>query len=343
MSESASNKAFIESHGGGDAVWLVTGVAGFIGSHLLHALLLADQTVRGIDNFSTGSRANLDDVQGMVSAAQWQRFQLHSEDVQDQEACRRATSGVSYVLHQAALGSVPRSLKDPVATHRANVDGFLNMLVSARDADVRQFVYASSSSVYGDHPSLPKQEDKTGRPLSPYALSKCINEQYAQIFHQSYGMRSRGLRYFNVFGARQDPNGAYAAVIPRFALALLRGEESEIYGDGETSRDFCYIDNVVEANLRAALVPEGREQDVFNVAVGEQTTLLQLYDALRAAAAQLGVEGPQKPKHLEFRPGDVRHSLADISHARETLGYEPKVKVGEGLVLTMKWYHQRFF
>ncbi len=320
--------------------WLVTGVAGFIGSNLLETLLKLDQRVVGMDNFATGFQRNLDEVRELVEADQWARFRFIEGDVRDLDTCRRGCEGVDRVLHQAALGSVPRSLADPIATNAANVDGFVNMLVAARDAKVKSFVYAASSSTYGDHPGLPKVEDAIGRPLSPYAVTKLVNELYADVFARCYGFDTIGLRYFNVFGPRQDPAGAYAAVIPKWAAALIADEPVVINGDGETSRDFCFVDNAVQANLLAAAAssPEALNQ-VYNVAVGERTTLNQLYAELKRllAAGRPHVERAA-PQHRDFRAGDVRHSLADVSKARRLLGYAPTQRIGEGLELAMPWY-----
>jgi UDP-N-acetylglucosamine 4-epimerase len=322
--------------------WLVTGSAGFIGSHLVEALLRLGQDVVSIDNFATGHRQNLDDVSAAVGAEAARRHTFVEADVTDLGACRAACKGVDIVLHEGALGSVPRSIDDPLATHAANATGFLNLLVAAREAGVRRVVYASSSSVYGDHPALPKVEDATGRPLSPYAVTKQVDELYAEVFERSYAMATAGLRYFNVFGARQDPEGAYAAVIPRWVRAMLKGEPVEIHGDGDTTRDFCHIDNVVQANLLAATV-DGAAGRVYNVAVGERTSL----NALHAALAELVRErhpglSVAPPSYDDFRPGDVRHSLADISRARTYLGYEPTRDFRSGLRVSLPWYEHRF-
>ncbi|MBI1867916.1 MAG: Vi polysaccharide biosynthesis UDP-N-acetylglucosaminuronic acid C-4 epimerase TviC [Methylocystis sp.] len=320
--------------------WLITGVAGFIGSNLLETLLKLDQRVIGLDNFATGFQRNLDEVQTFVSAAQWARFRFSEGDICALEACRRACDGVDYVLHQAALGSVPRSLADPIATNAANVTGFLNILVAARDAQVTSFTYAASSSTYGDHAALPKVEDAIGKPLSPYAVTKYVNELYAEVFARCYGFNTIGLRYFNVFGPRQDPKGAYAAVIPKWTAAMLKGEDVFINGDGETSRDFCFVDNAVQANLLAATTqnPEAINQ-VYNVAVGDRTTLNELYAELhRLLLPRRPRLRDAKPVYRDFRAGDVRHSLADIGKARSLLGYEPIYCVGDGLALAVSWY-----
>lgn len=326
------------------ARWLVTGCAGFIGSHLVETLLKLDQTVVGLDNFATGHRRNLDEVETLVSPGQWRKFHFTEADIRDPEACRQACQEIDFVLHQAALGSVPRSLADPLATNAANIDGFLNMLVAARDAKVRRFVYAASSSTYGDHPDLPKVEESIGRPLSPYAVTKLVNELYAEVFGRCYGFSSIGLRYFNVFGTRQDPEGAYAAVIPCWTRAMLLGEEVIINGDGETSRDFCFVDNAVQANLLAA-TSENRDavNQVYNVALDDRTSLNLLFEMLRDALAKTKPElGKLKPRYSEFRPGDVRHSQADIAKARRLLGYAPTHRLEEGIRAAMPWYVSHF-
>lgn len=318
--------------------WLITGVAGFIGSALLEALLQLDQEVVGLDNFSTGKRENLDDVKGRVSNEQWQRFTFREGDIRSLADCAAACRDVHVVLHEAALGSVPRSIEDPLTTHACNLDGFINMLVAARDAGVKRFVYAGSSSTYGDSPTLPKREDVIGRPLSPYAVTKYVNELYADVFARTYGMSVVGLRYFNVFGRRQDPEGAYAAVIPLWFASLLRGKPVYINGDGETSRDFCHVDNVVQANLLAATA-EDEAAGVYNVAVGERTTLTQLFELIRAQVAERYPDAAKvTPTYRDFRPGDIRHSLADISLARQRLGYAPTKNVREGIREAAAWY-----
>jgi UDP-N-acetylglucosamine 4-epimerase len=319
--------------------WLVTGAAGFIGSNLVEALLRLGQQVTGLDNFATGHRHNLELVRAAVGEDAWTRFAFVEADIRDEAECARACAGVDFVLHQAALGSVSRSIDDPLTTNATNVTGFLNMLVAARDARVKRFVYAASSSTYGDHPDLPKVEDRIGNPLSPYAVTKYVNELYANVFGRTYGMESIGLRYFNVFGPRQDPNGAYAAVIPQWVAALIRNETLRINGDGETSRDFCYIDNVVQANLLSALAPLEAANQVFNIAVNERTSLNQLYgmmrDLLRTRFPHLETHQPQ---YVDFRRGDVRHSQADISKAAALLGYQPTHRIDEGLQQAMAWY-----
>ncbi|MCK0536097.1 NAD-dependent epimerase/dehydratase family protein [Alcanivorax quisquiliarum] len=320
-------------------VWLVTGVAGFIGSNLLETLLKLDQQVIGLDNFATGYQHNLDEVQGLVTPEQWARFRFIEGDIRNLEDCRAACEGVDYVLHQAALGSVPRSIDDPITTNAANIDGFLNMLVAARDAKVESFTYAASSSTYGDHPALPKVEDQIGKPLSPYAVTKYVNELYADVFARTYGFNCIGLRYFNVFGKRQDPNGAYAAVIPKWTAAMIKGEPVFINGDGETSRDFCYIDNAVQANLLAATTTdENARNQVYNVAVGDRTTLNELFEAIRAALKENGVEYDVEPVYRDFRAGDVRHSQADVGKGKMLLGYAPQWKIKNGVASAMVWY-----
>ncbi len=321
-------------------VWLVTGCAGFIGSNLLETLLRMGQKVVGLDNFATGHQYNLDEVQKTVTPQQWENFVFHQGDIRDLEVCRKAVQGANYVLHQAALGSVPRSISDPITTNSVNIDGFLNMLVAARDAKVQSFVYAASSSTYGDHEALPKVEDRIGRPLSPYAVTKYVNELYADVFTRAYGFGSVGLRYFNVFGKRQDPNGAYAAVIPKWVAAMIRGEDVVVNGDGETSRDFCFIDNVVQANILAALAqPDGINQ-VYNVAFNARTSLNELFEYLAKALGNNGIVYDKQPVYSEFRAGDVRHSQADISKAKDLLGYEPMHNIVQGLEVSMPWYTQ---
>ncbi|MBO1017390.1 Vi polysaccharide biosynthesis UDP-N-acetylglucosaminuronic acid C-4 epimerase TviC [Achromobacter sp. SD115] len=320
--------------------WLVTGCAGFIGSNLLETLLKLGQTVTGLDNFATGFQHNLDEVRDSVTPEQWARFTFIEGDIRDLEACRRAVQGVEFVLHQAALGSVPRSLKDPITTNEVNIGGFLNMLVAARDEEVKSFVYAASSSTYGDHPALPKVEENIGKPLSPYAVTKYVNELYADVFARSYGFETVGLRYFNVFGKRQNPNGAYAAVIPKWTAAMIQNEDVTINGDGETSRDFCFVENAVQANILAAMAaPDGRNQ-VYNVAVSGRSTLNQLFGFLVQTLDTQGVAYGKKPVYADFRAGDVRHSQADVSKAGRLLGYEPTHTVLQGLEVAMPWYTQ---
>jgi UDP-N-acetylglucosamine 4-epimerase len=320
--------------------WLITGVAGFIGSNLLEALLKLEQRVVGLDNFATGYQRNLEEVEALVEPSQWARFNFIEGDIRALDDCIRACAGVDCVLHQAALGSVPRSISDPIRTNAANVTGFINMLVAARDAGVQRFVYAASSSTYGDHPGLPKVEDVIGRPLSPYAVTKYVNELYADVFARCYGMETIGLRYFNVFGPRQDPNGAYAAVIPKWTAATIKGEPIYINGDGETSRDFCYVANAVQANLLAATTRNIEAvNQVYNVAVGERTTLNELFGLIRRllAVRDRHFEGV-KPVYRDFREGDVRHSQADIGKAALRLGYAPTHRIANGLELALPWY-----
>jgi len=320
--------------------WLITGVAGFIGSNLLETLLKTDQRVVGLDNFSTGFQHNLDEVTGLVTDAQWQRFTFIEGDIQDIDICRQACKEVDFVLHQAALGSVPRSIEDPITTNANNITGFLNMLVAARDAAVQRFVYAASSSTYGDHPDLPKVEDNIGNPLSPYAVTKLVDELYAQVFARTYGFKTIGLRYFNIFGRRQDPDGAYAAVIPKWFAGLIQEETVYINGDGETSRDFCYIDNCVQANLMAATASDVNASDqVYNVAFGERTSLNELFNLIKERVVDTfpNVKNVE-PVYRDFRAGDVRHSLADISKATRLIGYEPHYSVRQGMDETATWY-----
>jgi UDP-N-acetylglucosamine 4-epimerase len=318
--------------------WLVTGAAGFIGSNLVETLLRNDQHVVGLDNFSTGHQRNLDQVRALVGE-QWQNFRFVNGDIVDLATCQRACEGVDIVLHQAALGSVPRSIEDPLATHHANVTGFVHTLTAARDVKAR-FVYAASSSTYGDHPGLPKVEDEIGRPLSPYAVSKYANELYADVFARCYGVETIGLRYFNIFGPRQDPDGAYAAVIPKWIAAMIRNEDVVINGDGETSRDFCYVENAVQANILSALTTNADAlNQVYNVAVGERTTLKELYEVQRELlVAQFSHLKDRRPRYEDFRVGDVRHSQADIGKAKTLLGYEPTHRIQDGLREAMQWY-----
>ena len=323
--------------------WLVTGVAGFIGSNLLETLLGLDQRVVGLDNFSTGHRHNLDEVRRLISSSQWARFQFIEGDIRHIDDCIRACEGVDYVLHQAALGSVPRSVADPLAANAVNITGFLNMLVASRDGGVKSFTYASSSSVYGDHPGSPKVEDAVGEPLSPYAITKYANELYADVFARSYGFGTIGLRYFNVFGPRQDPNGSYAAVIPKWAAAILEGDVVYINGDGRTSRDFCYVDNAIQANILAAVAEDpAAVNEIYNVTVGEQTTLKELYAHLLNSLAVQSQPEAIKLVYRDFRVGDVRHSRADVGKARRLLGYSPTHTFQRGLAKTARWYRDRF-
>lgn len=318
--------------------WLVTGAAGFIGSNLVETLLTLGQQVVGLDNFATGHQKNLDEVRDSVGDS-WSGFRFIRGDIRSLEDCKIAVKGVDYVLHQAALGSVPRSINDPITTNEINIGGFLNMLVAARDANVKSFTYAASSSTYGDHPALPKVEDVIGNPLSPYAITKYVNELYGDIFSRCYGFQTIGLRYFNIFGRRQDPNGAYAAVVPRWTAAMIAGDEVIINGDGETSRDFCYIENAVQANILAALAtdPEARNQ-VYNVAVSDRTSLNELFSLIRDALAENGIRYEKMPEYRGFRAGDVRHSQADIGKASGLLGYQPAFTVGAGVDVAMPWY-----
>jgi UDP-N-acetylglucosamine 4-epimerase len=320
--------------------WLITGAAGFIGSNLLQTLLELDQQVVGFDNFATGHAANLQEVERSVASAQWHRFRFIEGDIRDHDACRRACDGVDFVLHQAALGSVPRSIQDPITTNSVNIGGFLEMLTAARSAGVKRFVYAASSSTYGDHPGLPKVESLIGKPLSPYAVSKLANELYADVFCSTYGFPSIGLRYFNIFGARQDPDGPYAAVIPKWTAALIHNQPVYINGDGETSRDFCYVANAVQANLLAATTPDPAAlNQVYNVAVGQRTSLNELLEHLRGMLApRFAHLGEFKPIFRDFQPGDVRHSLADVSKAKRLLGYEPTHDISDGLSEAMELY-----
>ncbi len=322
--------------------WLVTGCAGFIGSNLLEQLLKLGQTVVGLDNFATGKQRNLDEVQSLVGNEQWAQFRFIEGDIRDLATCHQVCAGVDYVLHQAALGSVPRSIDDPITSNASNVTGFLNMLVAARDAKVRRFVYAASSSTYGDHPGLPKFEDTIGRPLSPYAVTKYVNELYADVFGRCYGLESIGLRYFNVFGPRQDPDGAYAAVIPKWIAAMLHREPIYINGTGETSRDFCYVQNTIQANLLAATAESAAAvNQVYNVAVNARTDLNDLFALLRNG---LSVRHPAlknvRPVYRDFRAGDVMHSQADIGKAGRLLGYVPTHMIGRGLDEALEWYER---
>jgi UDP-N-acetylglucosamine 4-epimerase len=322
--------------------WLVTGVAGFIGCNLLEALLKLDQRVVGLDNFATGRMINLEQVRDAVGPKRWANFRLVQGDICNLTDCAEAVEGVDYVLHQAALGSVPRSIADPIASNQANINGFLNMLVASRDAGVKRFVYAASSSTYGDHPALPKVEDRIGKPLSPYAVTKYVNELYAEVFARTYDFQSIGLRYFNVFGPHQNPDGAYAAVIPKWISAMLKEEPLFINGDGETSRDFCFVANVIQANLLAAhaVAPDAVNQ-VYNVAVGGRTTLKELHSLIKSELQQrlpgLKIAAPQ---YRDFRAADVRHSLASIEKASSLLGYLPTHTIAQGMAEAMDWYVQ---
>lgn len=318
--------------------WLITGVAGFIGSNLLETLLKLNQNVVGLDNFATGHQYNLDEVQSLVKPKQWENFKFYKGDIRNFEDCQKACAGVDYVLHQAALGSVPRSIADPITTNAANITGFLNMLTAARDAEVKSFTYAASSSTYGDHPALPKVEDNIGKPLSPYAVTKYVNELYAEVFARTYGFKAIGLRYFNVFGKRQDPNGAYAAVIPKWTAAMIAGDDVFINGDGETSRDFCFIENTVQANILAATANDEAKNQVYNVAVGDRTTLNDLFNAIKAALNENDVTYTKEPVYREFRAGDVRHSQANIEKIERNLGYKPTERINKGIYKAVIWY-----
>ena len=321
--------------------WLVTGVAGFIGSNLLETLLKLDQKVVGLDNFATGHQYNLDEVQCLVAPQQWANFSFIEGDIRHFEDCQKACAGVDYVLHEAALGSVPRSIADPITTNTTNISGFLNMLTAARDAKVKSFTYAASSSTYGDHPALPKVEEHIGNPLSPYAVTKYVNELYANVFARTYGFKTIGLRYFNVFGKRQDPNGAYAAVIPKWTAAMIAGDDVYINGDGETSRDFCFIENTVQSNILAATTLNDEANDqVYNVAVGDRTTLNDLFNAINAALNENNVTYTKEPVYREFRAGDVRHSQASVEKIQELLGYDSQFTISEGIEKAMPWYVQ---
>jgi UDP-N-acetylglucosamine/UDP-N-acetylgalactosamine 4-epimerase len=351
------------------STWLITGVAGFIGSNLLEKLLILNQKVVGLDNFDTGHQHNIDQaIQDANEATGEDRSSLFcfiNGDIRELKDCQKAmtwhnnsklninlsentpevqhstlTKSVDFVLHQAALGSVPRSIEDPINTNRANIDGFLNMLVSSKDSNVKRFVYAASSSTYGDHPDLPKVEDKIGNPLSPYAVTKVVNELYASVFAKAYGFKTIGLRYFNIFGKRQDPNGAYAAVIPKWVAAILNKDDVYINGDGETSRDFCYIDNTVQMNLLAATTDNNEATDqVYNVALNDRTSLNKLYQMIEERLIQR-TEGLERkePIYRDFRVGDVRHSQANIDKAQALLDYQPKYMISEGVDEAMDWY-----
>jgi UDP-N-acetylglucosamine 4-epimerase len=323
-------------------IWLVTGVAGFIGSNLLETLLKLNQKVVGLDSFATGHQRNLDEVKSLVSDDQWNNFNFIEGDIRNAQDCEQALmhndTAVDYVLHQAALGSVPRSIADPITTNAANITGFLTMLQAAKEAQVKSFTYAASSSTYGDHPALPKIEENIGKPLSPYAVTKYVNELYAGVYAKTYGFKTIGLRYFNVFGQRQDPDGAYAAVIPKWTASMVKGEEVFINGDGETSRDFCFIENTVQMNILAATAPDEAKDEVYNVAVGDRTTLNELYEAIQLALQQNDIEATSALIYQDFRAGDVRHSQADVSKAVNNLGYQPEFRILEGIAKAMPWY-----
>jgi UDP-N-acetylglucosamine/UDP-N-acetylgalactosamine 4-epimerase len=319
-------------------IWLITGVAGFIGSNLLEHLLKLNQKVIGLDNFSTGHKRNLDQVKTSVNESEWANFKFCEGDICNLDDCIKVVDGVNFVLHQAALGSVPRSMSDPIATNNANISGFLNMLVAARDAKVQSFTYAASSSTYGDHIDLPKKEDIVGNPLSPYAVTKKVNEIYASVFAISYGFKTIGLRYFNVFGKRQDPDGSYAAVIPKWTASMIKGEDVFINGDGETSRDFCFIENTIQMNILSATAPDEAKNNIFNVAVGDRTSLNVLFDTIKNSLISNNTIVTSNKIHRDFRDGDVRHSQADIQKAKDILGYDPKFNINDGISNAMKWY-----
>ncbi len=319
-------------------VWLITGVAGFIGSNILESLLKLNQTVVGLDNFATGHQNNLDEVKSLVSEEQWSRFNFIDGDIRNIDDCKNAVNGVDYVLHQAALGSVPRSIKDPLTSNSTNVSGFLNILDASKEENVKSFTYAASSSTYGDHPALPKLEENIGRPLSPYAVTKYVNELYAGVYARSYNFKTIGLRYFNVFGKRQDPNGAYAAVIPKWTSAMIRGQDVFINGDGETSRDFCFIDNAVQINILAAKAADEAKDNVYNVAVGDRTSLNKLFLNIKNSLIKNGLTVEKAAIYRDFREGDVRHSQADITKAKDMLGYDPAYSIERGIEVAMSWY-----
>lgn len=318
--------------------WLITGVAGFIGSNLLETLLKLNQKVVGLDDFSTGYKKNLTDVRNQLTSAEWSNFRFIEGDICDYDICTSATQNVDYVLHQAALGSVPRSIENPLRTNEVNIKGFLNVLDASRDSGVQSFTYAASSSTYGDHPALPKREENIGNPLSPYAVTKYVNELYASVYARVYGFKAIGLRYFNVFGKRQNPNGAYAAVIPKWVGDIISGEEIFINGDGSTSRDFCFIENVIQMNILAATSNDDARDEVYNVAVGDRNTLNQLFNEIRSSLEKHGYKNIKPPSYRDFRAGDVMHSQADINKAVEKLGYFPEHNLCSGLCLTMPWY-----
>ncbi|MDB9885283.1 NAD-dependent epimerase/dehydratase family protein [Gammaproteobacteria bacterium] len=321
--------------------WLVTGCAGFIGSNLLETLLLLEQKVVGLDNFSTGNKNNLLDVEASVSPSHWKNFQFIEGDITDFSTCLKSCKSVDYVLHQAALGSVPRSIENPINTNYSNIVGHLNMITAAKDCNVKSFTYAASSSSYGDHPDLPKVEDKIGNPLSPYAVTKLVNELYANVFSLAYNFHSIGLRYFNVFGKRQDPGGAYAAVIPRWIRSMIQNEKIFINGDGSTSRDFCFIDNVIQANILSAMHTDLQQSEVFNIAVGGRTSLNELFNLIQTNLKELEISYELSPEHRDFREGDVKHSQASIIKAAKILGYHPEFNIQQGISKTVQWYSCR--
>jgi len=323
-------------------IWLITGVAGFIGSNLLETLLTLNQSVIGMDNFSTGNEENLIEVKSLVTKKQWARFKFIKGDISNFKSCELACEGIDYVLHQAAIGSVPRSIKDPIQTNKSNITGFLNILLASKNANVKSFVYAASSSTYGDHKKLPKKENLIGNPLSPYAVTKYVNELYADVFFRTYGFNTIGLRYFNVFGKRQTPNSAYAAVIPKWIDEIIKNKEVFINGDGKTSRDFCYVENAVQANILAATTNKKIAlNNVYNVAVGDRTSLNQLYGILVEFIKKKNKLDHSKLIYRDFRDGDVRHSQADISKAMQFLGFKPTHKVRQGLKETVEWHFSK--
>ncbi|CAQ86425.1 MULTISPECIES: SDR family oxidoreductase [Photorhabdus] len=327
------------------ATWLITGVAGFIGSNLLETLLKLNQNVIGLDNFATGHKHNLEIIKNLITPEQWQKFHFIEGDIRNLDDCQKASVGVDYILHQAALGSVPRSIEDPITSNATNISGFLNMLVAARDARAKRFVYAASSSTYGDHPELPKIEERIGNPLSPYAVTKYANELYASVFARTYNLQSIGLRYFNVFGPRQDPNGSYAAVIPKWTATMLAGEQIYINGDGKTSRDFCFVANAVQANILAATtINHNAINQVYNVAISQQTTLNELFEMIKSelVANNFNDDNILPAIHRDFRKGDVRHSLADINKASNLLGYKPTHTIRQGIKLATQWYLKEY-
>ena len=323
-------------------IWLITGVAGFIGSNLLEHLLKLDQKVVGLDNYSTGFKSNLDEVKELVTQAQWKKFNFIEGDIQDYPSCVSAVKGIDFVLHQAALGSVPRSITDPLSTNSSNILGFLNILHAAKEEGVHSFTYAASGSTYGDHEALPKLEENIGNPLSPYAVTKYVNELYAGVYARCYGFKTIGLRYFNVFGKHQDPNGAYAAVIPKWTASMIQNKDVYINGDGETSRDFCFIENTVQINILAATAPDRAKDQVYNVAVGDRTSLNELYFFIKTYVEAAGIDVSTNPIFKDFREGDVRHSQANINKAKTLLGYSPDFNISEGIKKTMPWYISRF-
>ena len=323
-------------------VWLITGVAGFIGSNLLEYLLKLDQTIIGLDNFATGHQFNLDEVKGLVTETQWKNFRFIEGDICNYKTCVAAMKGVDFVLHQAALGSVPRSIASPIESNSANISGFLNVLQAAKEEEVKSFTYAASSSTYGDHSALPKVEENIGNPLSPYAVTKYVNELYAGVYARSYGFKTIGLRYFNVFGQRQDPNGAYAAVIPKWIAGMIQGEDVFINGDGKTSRDFCFIENTLQMNILAATAQDEVKDQIYNVAVGDRTTLNDLHQIIKACLASTEFQVTSDPVYRDFRVGDVRHSQADISKAKNKLGYIPEFTILQGIEKVMPWYIKKY-